>query len=43
MTNLWRNIQKLAGWQKLVLGLMILLILLTWLAVCLILCTYLAS
>jgi hypothetical protein len=43
MSNLWRNILKLAGWQKLVLSLLILLILSTWLAVCLLLGTYLGS
>lgn len=43
MGNLWRKTQKLAGWQRLVLGLMLLLILLTWLAVCVILGTYLVS
>ena len=43
MRNLWRYIQKLAVWQRLVLGLLLLLILATWLAVCLILGTYLGS
>ena len=37
MRNLLRIIGRLAGWQKLVLVAMLVLIALTWLAVCLIL------
>jgi hypothetical protein len=43
MMDLLRNIQKLAWWKRLVIGLMLLLIVLTWLAVCLILGSYLVS
>ncbi len=41
MGNLWRSIQKMSGWRKLAIGLMLLFILATWLAVCLILASYL--
>jgi hypothetical protein len=41
MMNLLHSIKQLALWQQLIIGLMILLILLTWLAVCLILGSYL--
>ncbi len=40
MMNLLRSISKLAPWQQLVIGFMVLLILLTWLAVCLVLASY---
>ncbi len=43
MMDLLRNIQKLAWWKRLVISLMLLLIVLTWLAVCLILRSYLVS
>jgi len=41
MRKLWPAFQRLAGWQKAVVVLMIGLIVLTWLAVCAILSTYL--
>ena len=41
MRELWPAFQRLAGWQKMVVVLMIGLIILTWLAVCVILGTYL--
>jgi hypothetical protein len=41
MRNLLRGIGQLALWQKLVVGALIALILLTWLGVCLILASYL--
>ena len=40
MMNLLRSIRRLALWQQLVIGFMLLLILLTWLAVCLVLASY---
>ncbi len=42
MRNLLRGIGQLARWQKLVAGVLIALILLTWLAICLILTGVLA-
>ena len=42
MRELWPAFQNLAGWQKAVVLLMIALIVVTWLAVCAILSTYLA-
>ena len=41
MMNLLRSVKQLALWKQLVIGFMILLILLTWLAVCLVLASYL--
>ncbi len=41
MRNLQRAIGQLAGWQKLLLVSMLVLIALTWLAVCLVLTGYL--
>ncbi len=41
MRNLLKAIRHLAGWQKLIVGLMVAIIALTWLAVCLILVSYL--
>jgi hypothetical protein len=43
MMHLLRGIKRLALWQQLIIGFMILLIVLTWIAVCLILATYLVS
>lgn len=40
MKGLLRAIGRLATWQKLVLGSMAILVLLTWLAVCLVLGSY---
>ncbi len=42
MRDLLRQIARFVWWQKLAIGLMILLIVLTWLAVCLILASYAA-
>lgn len=39
--NLLKAFQQFAGWQKLVIGLMVIIIVLTWLAVCLVLAGYL--
>lgn len=41
--SLFRQIAKLARWQKTVIGLMVLLIVVTWLAVCLVLGVYVGS
>ncbi len=41
MRNLLEAIRRLAGWQKLIVGLMVSIVVLTWLAVCLILAGYL--
>jgi hypothetical protein len=41
MMNLLRSVKQLALWKQLIIGFMILLILLTWLAVCLVLASYL--
>jgi len=41
MGNRFHKIQGLTRWQKLAIALMLLLILLTWLGVCLILASYL--
>ncbi len=43
MRDLLYHISRLARWQKLVISLMLLLILLTWLSVCLILGSYLVA
>lgn len=40
MSDLLRAIGRLAGWQKAVIAIMVLLIVSTWLAVCLILASY---
>jgi hypothetical protein len=39
--RLWNSIRKLAGWQKFIIVTMVLVIVTTWLAVCLILASYL--
>ena len=41
MRDLFRYITRLVWWQRLAISLMLLLILLTWLAVCLVLGSYL--
>lgn len=41
MRHLLEAIRLLAGWQKLIVGLMVALVVLTWLAVCSILAGYL--
>lgn len=43
MRSILQSIKKLARWQQLVIVLMLLIILLTWLAVCVILGSYLVS
>jgi hypothetical protein len=39
--RLWKNLRKLVWWQQLLILAMVLLIVCTWLAVCLILASYL--
>jgi hypothetical protein len=39
--RLWNSIRKLAGWQQFIIVTMVLVIVTTWLAVCLILASYL--
>jgi hypothetical protein len=39
--RLWKSIRKLVWWQQLTIAAMVLLIVFTWLAVCLILASYL--
>lgn len=39
--RLWKSIRKLARWQQLIILAMVVVILFTWLAVCLILTSYL--
>ena len=39
--NLWKSVRKLAPWQQLTIAVMVLVIVLTWVAVCAILGTYL--
>jgi hypothetical protein len=41
LMRLWNSIRKLAGWQQLIIVTMVLVIVTTWLAVCLILASYL--
>lgn len=43
MMNLLRSIRKLAWWKQLVLLLLLVLVVLTWLSVCLIFGSYLVS
>jgi hypothetical protein len=43
MKKLFRAIRQLALWQQVVVGAMLVLILLTWLALCLVLAGYLGS
>jgi hypothetical protein len=43
MKLLWEIIGRLARWQQLIIGGLVLLIILTWLSVCLILASYLVA
>lgn len=39
--RLWKSIRQLAGWQQLIIVAMVIVIVITWLAVCLIMASYL--